>query len=85
MKIVIHEVNIPKVMKREVNFRITEDAEIEFGKGVENYIADVTLLFDDENFTIQNVFMNKTESIRICYAGKLLVIDKEDFKYIEII
>lgn len=85
MKIIIHDVNIPKIMKREVNFRITEDAVIEFGKGVENYIADVTLTFDAENFTIQNIFMNKTESIRISYAGKLLVIDKEDFKHIEII
>lgn len=84
MKLVIHNVNIPSILKYKGNLGIMETAEIKFGDGTENFMADIELDFDKDNFVISNKFLNSKESLIITANNKTCVIDRYDFENIEI-
>lgn len=84
MTIIFHNVNIPSVLKYKGNLGIMDNAEIKFGEGVENFLADIEFNFDKENFSIINTFLNSKESLNLSCNGNVFKIERYDFEYMEI-
>lgn len=84
MKIVIHEVYIPKLVACKFGNSLIENATIECNAGVENFTADITIECDD-TMVIRNSFCGKQERMSIANVSSTLTLDREDYNYIEIL